>query len=236
MTRISCRGLLFDMDGVLVDSTPAVARVWGLWARQHGFDPDAIIKRAHGRPSLATLQELLPEATPQVHAAENDWMERAEIADIADVIALPGARELLASLPPNKFAVVTSATGDLADVRLRVAGLRDFARHIITADDIQRGKPDPEPYRKGAAALGFHPVDCIVVEDATAGVRSGKAAGARVIGLRTTSSDGELLAAGADWIIDDCSSLQTNVDPRDASLLLLELREDPTDRRTPKMH
>lgn len=235
MTRISCLGLLFDMDGVLVDSTPAVARVWGLWARQHGFDADSIVKRAHGRPSLATLRELLPDATPQVHAAENDWMERAEIADIADVIALPGTRELLASLPSNKFAVVTSATRDLADVRLRAAGLRDFARRLITADDIQHGKPDPEPYRKGASALGFHPADCVVVEDATAGVRSGKAAGARVIGLRTTSSDEELLAAGADWIINDCSSLRATLDPKDTTLQL-ELRDDLADRRTPKMH
>jgi len=235
MHRISCRGLLFDMDGVLVDSTPAVARVWGLWARQHGFDADSIVKRAHGRPSLATLQELLPDATPQVHAAEDDWMERAEIADIADVIALPGARELLSSLPSNKFAVVTSATRDLADVRLRAAGLRDFARHIITADDIQRGKPDPEPYRKGAAALSFNPADCIVVEDAAAGVRSGKAAGARVVGLRTTSSDEELLAADADWIVNDCSSLQAALDPKDESLLL-EILDDLNDRRTPRMH
>jgi mannitol-1-/sugar-/sorbitol-6-phosphatase len=235
MHRISCLGLLFDMDGVLVDSTPAVARVWGLWATQHGFDTDSIIKRAHGRPSLATLQELLPDAGPRVHAEENDWMERAEIADIADVIALPGTRELLSSLPSNKFAIVTSATRELADVRLRAAGLSDFVRHLITADDIQRGKPDPEPYQKGAASLGFNPADCIVVEDATAGARSGKAAGARVIGLRTTTPDEELLAAGADWIINDCSWLEATVDPKDAALQI-ELRDSPTERRTPKMH
>jgi sugar-phosphatase len=235
MHRVSCVGLLFDMDGVLVDSTPAVARVWGLWAQQHGLDADTIVKRAHGRPSLATLQELLPDAGPQVHAAEDDWMERAEIADIADVVALPGARELLSSLPPDKFAVVTSATSELADVRLRAAGLRDFVRHLITADDIERGKPDPEPYQKGAAALGRSPADCIVVEDAPAGVRSGKAAGARVIGLRTTTSDEELLDAGAAWIINNCSSLQAAVDPKDATLRL-ELHDDPADRRAPKMH
>jgi sugar-phosphatase len=235
MPRLSCLGLLFDMDGVLVDSTPAVARVWGLWARNHGLDADFILKRAHGRPSMATLQELLPDAAPEVHAAENDWMERAEIADIADVIALPGTHELLSSLPSNKFAVVTSATRDLADVRLRAAGLRDFARHLITADDIRRGKPDPEPYEKGAAALGVRPVDCIVVEDAAAGVRSGKAAGARVIGLRTTSTDEELLAAGADWIVNDCSSLRATLNPQEAALQL-EIRDHPHGRRTPKMH
>jgi sugar-phosphatase len=235
MNRVSCLGLLFDMDGVLVNSTPAVARVWGLWAREHGLDADSIVKRAHGRPSLATLQEILPDASPQVHNAENDWMERAEIADIGDVVALPGTRELLSSLPANKIAVVTSATRELADVRLRAAGLRDFVRHLISADDIERGKPDPEPYQKGATALGVNPADCIVVEDAAAGVRSGKAAGARVIGLRTTTPNDELLAAGADWIINDCSSLQATLDPRDATLRV-ELHDDPTDRRTPRMH
>jgi sugar-phosphatase len=235
MPRVACLGLLFDMDGVLVDSTPAVARVWGLWAREHGLDADSIVKRAHGRPSLATLQEILPGASPQVHAVENEWMERAEIADIADVVALPGTRELLSSLPSNKFAVVTSATHELAGVRLRAAGLRDFVSHLISADDIQRGKPDPEPYQKGAAALGLNPADCLIVEDAAAGVRSGKAAGGRVIGLRTTTPDEELLAAGADWIINDCASLQTTVDPEEATLWL-EFHDDQADRRAPRMH
>jgi len=235
MNRISCRGLLFDMDGVLVDSTPAVARVWSLWAKKYGLDPSATVKRAHGRPSLATIQDLLPHATPQVHAAENDWMERAEIADLDGVVALPGTRELLSTLPPNKFAVVTSATRDLAQVRLRAAGLLEFTHHLITSDDIQRGKPDPEPYQKGAAALGLNPADCVVIEDAAAGVRSGKAAGARVIGLRTTSSDEELRAAGADWIVNDCSSLRVTIDPKDFTLHL-ELRDSPANRRKPKMH
>jgi sugar-phosphatase len=235
MHRISCRGLLFDMDGVLVDSTPAVARVWGLWATKYGLDPDAIVKRAHGRPSLATIQDLLPCATPQVHAAENDWMERAEIADLDGVVALPGTRELLSTLPPNKLAVVTSATRDLAQVRLRAADLLQFAQHLITSDDIQCGKPDPEPYQKGAAALGLCPADCVVIEDAAAGVRSGKAAGARVIGLRTTSSDEELRGAGVDWIINDCSSLGVIVDPKDSTLHLV-LLDNPTHRREPKMH
>jgi sugar-phosphatase len=235
MNRISCRGLLFDMDGVLVDSTPAVARVWSRWAQKHGLDTDSTVKRAHGRPSLATIQELLPHATAQVHAAENDWMERAEIADLDGVMALPGSRELLSSLPPNKFAVVTSATRDLAQVRLRAAGLLQFALHLITSNDIQRGKPDPEPYQKGAALLSLSPTDCIVIEDATAGVRSGKAAGARVTGLRTTSSDEELRTAGVDWIIDDCSSLRVSVDPND-STLHLKLLDNATNRRKPKMH
>jgi sugar-phosphatase len=208
MTRIDCAGILFDMDGVLVDSTPAVARVWSRWALLHGFDPEMATRLAHGRPSLATVQELLPNASPEVQRRENAWMEREEIADVADVVALPGARELLSALAPQHFAVVTSATRALAEVRLQAGGLLRFAQHLITSGDITRGKPDPEPYMKGAAVLRLRPVHCVVIEDAPAGIRSGKAAGARVIGLRTTSTDDELRAAGADWIVKDCSALR----------------------------
>jgi sugar-phosphatase len=208
MTRITCRGILFDMDGVLVDSTPAVARVWSRWALLHGFDPEMATRLAHGRPSLASVQELLPKATVEVQHRENAWMEREEIADVVDVVALPGAMELLSALSSQQFAVVTSATRPLAEVRLQAGGLLRFARHLITSADIQNGKPHPEPYQKGAEVLHLRPEDCVVIEDAPAGIRSGKAAGAKVIALRTTSSDDELMAAGADWIVKDCSSLR----------------------------
>jgi sugar-phosphatase len=204
--RISCRGVLFDMDGVLVDSTPAVARVWSTWALKHGFNAEAIVKMSHGRPSLATIQELLPHASGDVHSAEDREVERGEIADVAGVIALPGAKHLLTNLPANRIAMVTSATRALAEVRVEAARLPAL-RHMVTASDIACGKPDPEPYLKGAQRLGLAAQDCIVVEDAPAGIRSGKAAGARVIALRTTTNDAELLAAGADWIVDDCASL-----------------------------
>jgi len=99
MTKIDCQGLLFDLDGVLVDSTPAVARVWTIWARKHGFDPEETVRQAHGRPSLATIRELLPYAD---HAAENALVERMEIEDVSDVTPLCGTLELLASLPTNR--------------------------------------------------------------------------------------------------------------------------------------
>lgn len=234
MTAIECRGLLLDMDGVLVDSTPAVARVWSRWAEMHSLDPESVVKQAHGRPSLATIVELLPNATSEVHRRENHWMEQGELADFADVIALPGTRELLSALPATQVAVVTSAIRALAEVRLRAAGLLPYIRHMVTVDDIHRGKPDPEPYQKGAAKLNLPPEDCVVIEDAPSGVRAGKAAGARVIGVRTTTIDQELLAAGADWIANDCASLR--VDPvSTATRLLLEIADDPGSQRQPKM-
>jgi sugar-phosphatase len=220
MTLIQCDAVLFDMDGVLVDSTPAVARVWTDWARKHGFDPDEVVRKAHGRPSLATIIELLPHGD---HDAENREVERREIEDIADVVALPGAQTLLQSIPQHRWAVVTSATRALAEVRLRAAGL-PIPKHLVTASDLQRGKPFPDPYLKGAEILGIVPAECVVAEDAASGVRSGKAAGARVLALLTTSTEEELLSAGADWIADDLSALllDPNVTTMGLAFLLRE--------------
>jgi sugar-phosphatase len=222
------------MDGVLVDSTPAVARVWTRWAAKYGFDPVWTTKKAHGRPSMATIQELLPQATSEVHQEENEWMEREEIADVVDVAALPGCLELLSRLPAEQFAVVTSATRALAEVRLGAARLLGFVKHLVTFGDIQHGKPHPEPYQKGAAVLHLPAADCIVIEDAPSGVRSGKAACARVIALRTTTPDDELQAAGADWIVNDCSAIRLHEgNPRN---IMFELVDSEQNRRRPKMN
>ena len=216
MAQISCRAILFDMDGVLVDSTPAVARVWTIWARKRGFDPTAVVQKAHGRPSITTIRELLPDAD---HLAEDREVERLEIEDIADLIALPGAANLLQLLPADRWAVVTSATRALAEVRLRAAGL-PVPQNLVTSRDILHGKPHPEPYLKGAELLHFPPADCLVIEDAPAGIRSGKSAGARVLALRTTANDADLLAVGADWIVSDLSALSLSTDPHSHALLL----------------
>ena len=203
MNPIRCLGVLFDLDGVLVDSTPAVTRVWAGWAREHGLEPDKVVRSAHGKPSIATIRELLPDAD---HEAENREVERREIADVEGVVPLPGAMELLQALPMERWAIVTSCTRALAGVRIGAAGLPK-PKHLVTATDVLRGKPDPEPYLKGAQILGVAAKDCLVLEDAPAGIRAGKAAGARVLALRTTASDAELQEAGADWIVDDCSEL-----------------------------
>lgn len=202
--EIVCRGVLFDLDGVLIDSTPAVARVWSKWAVRHRLNPEEVVKRAHGRPSISTIRELLPHADAE---SENLVVERAEIEDIHDVIPLPGAKELLKALPPDSWTIVTSCTRALAEVRLRAAGLAIPSR-IVTSSDVENGKPHPEPFLKGALALHLKAADCVVVEDAPAGIRSGKAAGARVIGLRTTAPESELREVDADWIVQDCGGIQ----------------------------
>jgi mannitol-1-/sugar-/sorbitol-6-phosphatase len=203
MVVVTCSGLLFDLDGVLVDSTPAVARVWTKWALRHGFDPKETVRQAHGRPSLATIQDLLPNGD---HAAENQVVLEGEIEDTAGVVALAGARELLNSLPADRWAIVTSCSRPLAEVRLRAAGLPVPGR-LLTSDDVHNGKPDPEPYLKGAALLGIAAPKCLVLEDAPAGIQAGKAAGALVVAFRTTSTEAELEAAGADWILPGCSGV-----------------------------
>lgn len=204
MNEISCAALLFDLDGVLINSTPAVARVWRRWALEHGFNPEEVVARAHGRPSLTTVREYLPNAD---HEAENKEVERREIEDLEGVVPLPGALDLLASLPPDRWTIVTSCTRPLAEVRIRAAGL-PLPQKMITSNDIQHGKPGPEPYLKGAAVLGFSPQDCIVLEDVPAGVRSGKSAGARVIAFTTTVPAPALKESGADWILKNCGDIQ----------------------------
>jgi len=192
------------MDGVLIDSTPAVSRVWRRWAFERGFDPDAVAAMAQGRPSITTIRELLPNAD---HLAENREVERREMEDLDGVTACPGAAKMLAHLPANLWALVTSSTRPLAQVRLRAAGL-PLPALLVTGSDVTHGKPHPEPFLKGAALVGFAPEQCIVFEDTPAGIRAGKAAGARVLAFRTTMPDSELRAAGPDWIVDNCGSLE----------------------------
>lgn len=203
MIQIHCEALLFDMDGVLINSTPAVARVWRRWALDRGFNPEEVVARAHGRPSLTTVKEYLPDAD---HEAENREVERREIEDLEGVVPLPGALDLLSSLPPDRWTIVTSCTRALAEVRIRAAGL-PLPKALITSNDITNGKPHPDPYRKGAAKLGVSASDCVVVEDVPAGVRSGKAAGARVIAFTTTVGTPLLLEAGANWVLQSCADI-----------------------------
>jgi len=203
MIEVACRGLLFDLDGVLVDSTPAVSRVWTRWALQHGFDPEDTVQRAHGRPSVESIRELLPHADAE---AENRIVEQGELDDTDGVVPLPGARELLSAIVPERWAIVTSCTRPLAETRLKAAGL-PIPRRMITSNDIQFGKPNPEPYLKGAALLGLSGKECVVFEDAPAGIQAGKAAGAIVVAFPATSPEKDLDSAGADFVLPGFGAL-----------------------------
>jgi mannitol-1-/sugar-/sorbitol-6-phosphatase len=203
MIAIRCSALLFDLDGVLIDSTPAVARVWHRWAVEHGLDPETVVRMAHGRPSRSTIRDLLPNADID---HEDREVERREIADLDGVVLLPGAQELLNILPPERWTIATSCTRPLAEVRLRAAGL-PIPTTMITSSDVKIGKPDPEPYLKAAAKLGFAASDCIVVEDVPAGIRAGRSAGAGVIAFLTTVTRRDLENAGAGWIVNNCADI-----------------------------
>ena len=181
------------MDGVLMDSTPSVERVWRTWATMHGLDPEHVAPLAHGRRSIETIRAVAPELDAE---KENILVEQMEIDDKEGVTALPGAAELLAQLPPEQFAIVTSATRPLAVARLGYAGI-PVPHHMITANDVIHGKPSPEPFLKGAALLGFIPVDCLVFEDSPAGIASARSAGMQAIALQTTFPAEQLKNANA---------------------------------------
>ncbi|MGZ4826406.1 MAG: HAD family hydrolase [Terriglobales bacterium] len=202
MKTLSSAAILFDLDGVLVDSRAAVERQWAVWAREHHLDPAQVIPIAHGRPTIETIREVAPQLDAD---AEAESMERREISDLEGVRAIAGAADLLARIPPDRWAVVTSGTRNLATTRLRAVGL-PVPHTLVSAGDITHGKPDPEPYLKGAAALRFTARECIVIEDAPSGIRAGKAAGMRVIAVPTTYPVNQL--GEADVIIKRLSDLR----------------------------
>jgi mannitol-1-/sugar-/sorbitol-6-phosphatase len=191
MGKMECSGVLFDLDGVLIDSTPCVTRVWRQWAVEKGLDPDHVVHVAHGRRSVETIALVAPELDAE---AENLEVERRELADTAGLTVFPGAPELLRCLPKGKWTIVTSGTRPLATLRLQVAGL-PVPERMVTADDVIHGKPNPEPYLKGAEMLGLGPEACVVLEDAPSGLKAAKAAGCRSFGIPTTYPREELIDA-----------------------------------------
>jgi mannitol-1-/sugar-/sorbitol-6-phosphatase len=180
VTVLHAEGLLFDSDGVLVDSDSSVEEAWTTWARHWDLDPEEVVAQVHGTPSRRTVARLIAEP----HREEALVMvDRLELESADAVRALPGAVELLASLVPGTWSVVTSGTGPLARARLRAAGI-PLPEVLVTADDVTRGKPDPEPYRTAAGRLGRAPGVCLVFEDAAPGVAAARAAGVRhVVGV-----------------------------------------------------
>ena len=194
MEVIRCGAILFDLDGVLVDSRVAVERAWTRWAVAHAIDPVAVLAEAHGRRTIDTIRAIAPTLDVEAEARR---LEDGESIDFDGVSTLPGAAELLTALPSGSWTVVTSGTRALATGRLAHGGL-PIPEHLITADDVERGKPDPQPYLAGAEALAVDPAECLVVEDAPAGIEAGKAAGMTVLAVATTFEAG--LLAGADYV------------------------------------
>jgi sugar-phosphatase len=183
---------------------------------ERGFDPEEVVPRAHGRPSLTTVREYLPNSD---HAAENREVERREMEDLEGVVPLPGALDLLRSIPEDRWTIVTSCTRRLAEVRIKAAGL-PLPKKLISSNDITHGKPHPEPFLKGASVLGFPATNCVVFEDVPAGVKAAKAAGAKVVAFTTTVQASVLQEAGADWILHSCADVQLVSHEKDLILKL----------------
>lgn len=186
--QLTVDAFLFDLDGTLIDSTPCVDRSWRKAAERIGVDFDAMQGSHHGVPSRQTLTRLMPGASDAEIDEINDWLADLEMADTDGIVVLPGTRRILSELPPDRWAIVTSGVQRLARARIAAAGLPEPAV-LVTADMVPIGKPDPAPYLLGARLLGVEAKHCLVVEDAPAGVSSGLAAGATVLGLRTTHTD-----------------------------------------------
>ncbi len=201
LIEIRTRGLLFDMDGVLVSSIGSVNRCWRRWAAIYQVPGAENFEVPHGTRAIDTVKLLRPDIDPVEGLRV---IEDMEIDDTEDLTVLPGVRELLASLPPDRWAIVTSATKRLLLGRLQAAGL-PIPERIISGDMVERGKPDPEPYRRGAELLALRPEECTVVEDAPAGVGAGKAAGCRVLAVLGTHEASRL--GQADWITPSLTEL-----------------------------
>lgn len=193
--KLQVRGILFDMDGILVSSLGSVERSWAKWGQLHGIDTALAIKAAHGRRAIETIRHLRPDLND---VEQLKLIEEIEIADKDGIEVLAGVPRILAAVPQKYWTIVTSATEKLARARLGYAGLI-VPEHFITADIVKNGKPDPEPYLKGAALLGQKPEDCLVIEDSSSGAIAGHAAGCKV--LATLFSHAAESLAAADWIV-----------------------------------
>lgn len=222
-TKIHARGLLFDMDGVLISSLGSVERSWSTWASRRGMDVASTVQAAHGRRAIDTLRALLPRGD---HATELKMIEDLEVADVAGLRVLEGVMPILQSTPQKFWTIVTSATDRLARARLAYAGV-PVPRRIVTGDVVAVGKPSPEPYLKGAEILGLSPADCVVIEDSISGAQAGRNAGCRVLAT-TFLHPAEALTA-ADWVVKSLAEVRVTV-LSDGQGLLLELPPLPMHR------
>jgi mannitol-1-/sugar-/sorbitol-6-phosphatase len=195
------------MDGVLISSIGSVVRSWRRWAKLYGVPDAESFEVPHGMRARDIIKTMRPDIDLKEAVRV---IEDMEVEDVADLRVLPGVKTLLESLPLERWAIVTSSTRRLLLARLGAAGL-PVPERIVSGDDVERGKPDPEPYRRGAELLGLRPEECVVVEDAPSGVRAGKQAGCRVLGVLGTHSAEDLHEA--DWVVGSLEGLAVTVDP-----------------------
>lgn len=221
--KVEVRGILFDMDGVLVSSLASVERCWRQWAREYGVDPELAVQTAHGCRAVDTVRFLRPDIDAQAGLKR---IEDLEVEDDSGLTVLPGVKALIEKLPPQCWTVVTSATRRLAKVRLEQGGL-EVPEHFITADMVAEGKPHPEPYLAGAATLGLRPEDCLVIEDSVAGTHSGHDAGCKVLATLFSYPLEQLTAA--DWIVNALDQVTLTVS-EDVKGPLLTLSFEPLPR------
>ena len=179
---LNCSAILFDLDGVLVDSTGSVTRQWSMWAEENNIDPHTVLEIAHGVRTVEIVRRFAPHLDAE---AEVKRLEKREALDHEGVSVMPGAAELLKSIPQGRWCVVTSGTRYLALSRLRLGKL-PIPKVLVSADDVSKGKPDPEPYLMGANLLGMNAAECLVIEDAPAGIRAAHAGGMKAIGITST--------------------------------------------------
>jgi len=201
-------GVLLDLDGTLIDSIAAVERSWLQWCSEYGVDPVRLLG-FHGVPAARVIETLLPEGD---RVAAFERIRDLEVADVADIVVLPGAAALLAALADGGVptAIVTSGTRDLAEARIAATGLT-HPPVVVTASDVERGKPWPDPWLLGARLLGVDPRQCIVVEDSMAGLRAARDAGCRgLVAVTSTTAPAEL-ATLAGLVVPDLSHLPTEV-------------------------
>ncbi|MCU1300121.1 MAG: family hydrolase [Candidatus Sulfotelmatobacter sp.] len=215
MIEFRCSAILFDLDGVLIDSTRSVERQWRAWAREKGIDEDKVMAIAHGVRTVEVIRAVAPQLDAD---AEVRWLESREAEDQVDVTVMPGAAELISAIPDNRWCVVTSGTRYLASARLQLGGL-PVPKVLVTADDVTHGKPHPEPYLKGAELLGMKPAECLVIEDAPAGILSAHAAGMKVIGLTSTYPISKLQEA--DAVVDRLSRIHVARDSAERLIVII---------------
>ncbi len=206
MLTLNCSAILFDLDGVLVDSTGSVDRQRRAWAREQGIDEQKVIDVAHGVRTIEVIRRVAPHMDAETEVLR---LEQREADDHDGVSLMPGAIELVGSIPEGQWGVVTSGTRLLASARLQWAGL-PLPRVLVTAEDVTHGKPDPEPYLRGAQLLGAKPEDCLVIEDAPAGIQSAQAGGMKVVGLTSTYGAPQLQAA--DAVVQKLAQVQVRKD------------------------